>query len=86
MNKQNKTITNFFIVCFLLFPRAILSTILNIAKICNQSNLHVSSGYPKYKNPKSIQEMGLYNSTMAISEVTVGLDVNNLISSIRSDI
>jgi hypothetical protein len=49
-----------------------------LAKICNQRKLQVSSGYPKCKNPKSIQEMGLYNSTMAISAgFTVGLNVNN---------
>jgi hypothetical protein len=58
-----------------------------LAKICNQSKLHVSSGYPKCKNPKSIQEMGPYNSTMAISiGFTFGLNVNNLFFSIRSDI
>ena len=50
-------------------------------KICNQSKLHVSSGYPKRKNPKSIQEMGLYNSTMAISTgFTVGLNANKYFS------
>jgi hypothetical protein len=49
-----------------------------LAKICNQSKLHISFGYPKCKNPKSIQEMGPYDSTMAISkEFTVGLNVNN---------
>ena len=44
---------------------------------CNQCDLQVSSGYPKHKNPKSMQEMGLYNSTMAISKgFTVGLNLN----------
>ena len=39
------------------------------------------------KSPKSIQKMGLYNSTMAISiGFTVGLNVNNLFFSIISDI
>jgi hypothetical protein len=38
-----------------------------LANIWSQDKLHVSSAYPKHKNPKSIQEMGLYNSTMAIS-------------------
>jgi hypothetical protein len=34
--------------------------------------------YPNCKNPKSIQEMGLYNPTMAISTgFTVGLNVND---------
>jgi len=51
---------------------------------CNQCNLQVSSGNPKYKNPKSIQEMGFYNSTMAISTgFTVGLNVNNSFLSTR---
>ena len=54
------------------------SKIYTLATICNQSKLQVSSGYPKYKNPNSIQEMGFYNSTMAISAgFTVGLNVNN---------
>jgi hypothetical protein len=36
------------------------------------------------QNPKSIQEMGFYNSTMAISTgFTVGLNVNNWFFSIR---
>jgi hypothetical protein len=36
------------------------------------------------QNPKSIQEMGHYNSTMAISTgFTVGLNVNNCFFSIR---
>jgi len=52
-----------------------------------QLNLQVSSGYPKHKNPKSIKEMGLYNSTMAISTgFTVGLNVNNCLFSIRPEI
>jgi hypothetical protein len=41
----------------------------------------------KTQNPKSIPEMELYNSTMAISKgFTVGLNVNNLIFSIRLDV
>jgi hypothetical protein len=40
--------------------------------------LHVSFGYPKRKNPKSIKEMGLYNSTMALpTGFSVGLNVSD---------
>ena len=39
------------------------------------------------KNPKSKREMGLYNSTMAISKgFTVGFNVNHCLSSIRPDL
>jgi len=49
--------------------------------------LQVSSGYPKYKSPKFIQEMGPYDSTMAISiGFTVGINVNNCFFTIRLDI
>ena len=51
---------------------------------CNKGKLMISSKYPKHKNPKSIQEMGLYNLTMVISTgFTVGLNVNDLYFSIR---
>jgi hypothetical protein len=49
--------------------------------------LKVLSRYPKHKNPKSIKEMRLYNSTMAISTgFTVGLNVNHCLFSIRPGI
>jgi uncharacterized oligopeptide transporter (OPT) family protein len=46
--------------------------------IRNSAKFLISSAYPKHKNPTSTKEMGLYNSTMAISTgFTVGLNVDN---------
>jgi len=43
--------------------------------------------YPKHKNPTSSKEMGLYNSTMALSTgFTVGLNVNNIFLNTRTEI
>ena len=59
-----------FVIIIKSYNVVVLGAILGLmylAKICNQAKLLISNGYPKHKNPKSIQEMGLYNSTMALS-------------------
>ena len=49
-----------------------------LAKICNSANCQISLGYLKHKSPKSLREIGLYNSAMALSTgFTVGLNVDN---------
>ena len=53
----------------------------------NSTKFQIASASRKHKNPKSIQEMGLYNSTMAISTgFTVGVNVINKFFSTRTRI